>query len=188
MRPEGDGVEHLDAAVLLTFVPAAIHAFIPVERAPRGAQPSQGRMQRGLIVLDADQQGIAGRGSLGKPIFLAMQRVGGEQHAGDAKLGHQLRRRRDLVRCPGQLLVRQNQGGVAGESAEHVNRLAVGQVVKAAASRLVIERDRAQRLWCVLDAQVIGVTAKGGFEIVTAECQEQVPQGVLPPERAGSRR
>ncbi|MEJ7715969.1 MAG: hypothetical protein WKF40_09850 [Thermoleophilaceae bacterium] len=103
-------------------------------------------MQGGLVVLDADQQGVAGRGGLREPVLLAMQRVGGEQHAREAKLGHQLRHGCDLVRRPGQLLVRQDQGGVAGEGAEHVDRLAVGQVVEAAAQRLAVERDRAQRL------------------------------------------
>jgi len=41
--------------------------------------------------------------------------------------------------------VREDQGGVTGEGAEHVDRLAVGQVVEAAAQRLAIECDRAQR-------------------------------------------
>ncbi len=90
--------------------------------------------------------------------------------------GH--RDRRDLVRRPGQLLVRQDQGGVAGEGAEHMNRLAVGQMVKAAAQRLAIKRDRAQRFWGGACVQVAGVVAEGCFEIVAAERQEQVAQGV----------
>ena len=80
-----------------------------------------------------------------------MQCIGGEQYARDAKLGHQLRHGCDLVRRPGQFLMGEDQGGVAGEGAEHVNCFAVGQVVKvrqtswfdAAAQRLAVERDRA---------------------------------------------
>ncbi len=45
-----------------------------------------------------------------------MQRVGGEQHAREAQLGHQLRYPRNLVRRPGQFLMGQDQGGVAENS------------------------------------------------------------------------
>ncbi len=157
-----------------------------VERAAGGANSGQGRVQGGLVVLDVDQQGIAGRGGLGKPVLLAMQRVGGEQHAREAQFGHQLRHGRDLVRRSGQLLVRQDQGGVTGEGAEHMDCLAVGQVVEvrrtswfdAAAQRLAVEGDRAQRLRRAARAQVMSVAAEGCFEIVAAERQDQVAQGV----------
>ncbi len=49
------GVEHLDAAVLLTAMAAAVHALKAVEGAPGGAKLGQGRVQGGLVVLDADQ-------------------------------------------------------------------------------------------------------------------------------------
>ena len=101
-----------------------------------------------------------------------------EQHARQAQFGHQPRHGRDLVRRPGQLLVRQDQGGVAGEGAEDMDRLAVGQVVKAAAQRLAVERDRAQRFWSGAGVQVAGMVTEGRFEIVAAKRQEQVPQGV----------
>ena len=78
----------------------------------------------------------------------------------------------------GQLLMGQDQGGVTGERAEHVNCFAVVQVVEAAAQRLAIERNRAQCLWCMLRAQVIGVAAERGFEIVVLKRQEQVAQRV----------
>ncbi len=115
-----------------------------------------------------------------------MQRVGGEQHAGHAKLGHQPRHRCDLVRRTGQLLVSQDQGSVTGKGAEHMNRLTIGQVVEvrrtsrfdAAAQRLAIERDRAQRFRRAARAQVVGVAAERSFEIVTAERQEQMAQRV----------
>jgi len=53
-----------------------------------------------------------------------------------------------------------------------VNRLAVGQVVETAAQRLAIERDRAQRLRFAVRAQVMGMAAERGFEIVAAERQK----------------
>src|SRR3954462_4474680 len=85
------GVEDLNAAMLLAAMPAAVHGLVAVEGSLLGAKPGQSRMQDGLVLLDPDQQGVAGRGGLCKPILLAMQRVGGEQHAGHAKLGHQPR-------------------------------------------------------------------------------------------------
>ena len=112
---KASGVEHLDTTVLLATVAAAIHGLVAVEGMLLGAQPGQGRMQGGLVVLDADHHGVAGRSGLREAFPLAMQRVGGEQHAREAQFGHQLRHGRDLVRRPGQLLVRQDQGGVAGE-------------------------------------------------------------------------
>ena len=107
-----------------------------------------------------------------------MQRVGGEQHARDAKLGHQLWHGCDLVWRPGQFLMGQDQGSVAGKCAEHVDRFAVGQVVKAAAQRLAVERDRAQRLRFAVRAQLAGMATERGFEVVTAECEEQMAQRV----------
>ncbi len=44
-------------------------------------------MQGGLVLLAADQQGIAGPDGPREPVLAAMQSVGGEEHAGDAKLG-----------------------------------------------------------------------------------------------------
>jgi len=164
---------------------AAVHGLMAVEGAPGGAEPGQGRVQGGLVVLDANHHGVAGRRRLGEGVLLAMQRVSGEQHAREAKLGHQRRHGRDLVRRTGQLLVRQDQGGVARERAEHVDCFAVGQVIKAAAQRLAIKRDRAQRLRGGACVQVAGMVAEGCFEIVAAERQEQVAQGVhrrSPPE------
>ncbi len=114
-----------------------------------------------------------------------MQRVGGEQHARKAQPGHQLRHRCDLVRRPSQFLVRQDQGGVAGKGAEHVDRLAVGQVVETAAQRFAVKRDRAQRFWGGACVQLVGMVAEGCFEIVATERQKQVPQSVhrrSPPE------
>jgi len=49
--------------MLLASIAAAVHGFMAVEEKPGGAQPGWGRVQGRLVVLDADQQGIAGRGS-----------------------------------------------------------------------------------------------------------------------------
>src|SRR3954452_5283168 len=64
------GVEDLNAAMLLAAMPAAVHSLVAVEAGALGAKPGQGRMQGGLVLLDPDQQGIAGRGGLCKPILL----------------------------------------------------------------------------------------------------------------------
>src|SRR3712207_7210797 len=78
--------------MLLAAMAAAVHRLVAAEGALLGAELGQGSMQVGLVVLDADQQGIACLGSPREPLSLAMQRVGGEEHAGHAKLGHQDRK------------------------------------------------------------------------------------------------
>jgi len=62
------GVEHFDTAVLLAAMAAAVHSFMAVEGAAGGAKPGQGRVQGGLVVLEADQQGVAGGGGLREPV------------------------------------------------------------------------------------------------------------------------
>ena len=82
--------------------------------------------------------------------------------------------------------MRQDQGGVAGKGAEHVDRLAVGQVVEvrrtswfdAAAQRFAIKRDRVQRFWGATRTQAMGMATERGFEIIAAKRQEQVAQRV----------
>ncbi len=59
-----------------------------------------------------------------------------------------------------------------------MDRFAIGQVVEATAQRLAVERDRAQRFWGGACVQVAGMVAEGCFEIVAAERQEQMAQGV----------
>jgi hypothetical protein len=49
-----------------------------------------------------------------------MQCIGGEQHAGEAEFRDQPRHGGDLVRCRCDLLVRQDQRGVAGKCAQHM--------------------------------------------------------------------
>src|SRR5256885_626139 len=68
-------------------------------------------------------------------VFLAVQGVGGEQRAAQAQLLDQRLRRRDLVAL-GDLLVGQDERRLAGESAEHLRRGQVVEMVEAAAQRL----------------------------------------------------
>ena len=73
-------------------------------------------------------------------VFLTVQRIGGEQDAPQAKLLDQRLRRRDLVAVR-DLLVGQDEGGVAGERAEQLGGGMVVQVIEAAPQRLAIQRD-----------------------------------------------
>src|SRR3712207_1358358 len=66
------GVEDLDAPMLLAAMAAAVHRLVAAEGALLGAELGQGSMQVGLVVLDADQQGIAGFSSPREPLSLAM--------------------------------------------------------------------------------------------------------------------
>ena len=100
-----------------------------------------------------------------------MQGIGGEQHAADPQLGDQRWHGRDLAGCPCDLLVGQDEGGVAGKRAEHMSRFPVVQVIEAAAQRLAIERD-------AQSPAVQRMTAEGGLEIVLVERQEQIAQRV----------
>jgi hypothetical protein len=122
-----------------------------------------------MIAFDADQQGVAGRGGLYKLTLLAMQRVGDEQHARDAQLSYQSRHDCDRVRCTGQFLVCQHQNGVACKDAQHVDRLAIGQVAKTATQRLTVKDDRTQHFWDASRAEIADMTAKGDFAVVAAE-------------------
>src|SRR5215213_3600270 len=79
----------------------------------------------------------------------------------------------------------QDEGSITGEGAEQVSRLAVVQVIDAAAQRLAVESDGPHRLRHGARAQPPRMAAEGGLEIVPAERQEQVAQGVhgwSPPE------
>ncbi len=58
-----------------------------------------------------------------------MQRIGGEQHARKAQFAHRPGYRCDLVRRTSELLVRQDQGGIAGKGAEDVSRFTIVEVV-----------------------------------------------------------
>jgi hypothetical protein len=70
--------------------------------------------------------------------FLAVQRVGGQERAGQAQLGDQRRHGRDLVGDGRQLAVGQDQRRLAGAGAEHVGGGPVVQVVEAALEGLAV--------------------------------------------------
>jgi hypothetical protein len=107
-----------------------------------------------------------------------MQRIGGEEHAGEAEFRDQLRHGGNLAGRRRDLLVRQDQRSVAGKRAQHVGGRLIVQVVEAAAQRLAIQRDSAPARRTDPLVQVTGVTAKGSFEIGRVEREEEIAQGV----------
>ena len=70
-----------------------------------------------------------------------MQGIGGEQHPAHAECFDQRLRGRDLLGRATDLLVRQDQRGLAGERAQHVRCGAVVQMVEAALERFAVQRD-----------------------------------------------
>jgi hypothetical protein len=107
-----------------------------------------------------------------------VQRIRGEQHTRKTEFCDQPRHRRDLVRRTAQLLMGQDEGGVAGERAEHVGCPAIVHVVEAAAERLAVEGDRARPVLPGAGAQHTGMAAKGGLQVIAVERQEEMAQGV----------
>jgi hypothetical protein len=73
-------------------------------------------------------------------VFLTMEGVGGEQHAGQAQLGDHPLRRRDFVALSVDFAMRQQDRRLRGEGAERLGRLAVVEVVEAALQGLAVER------------------------------------------------
>ena len=111
-------------------------------------------------------------------VFLAVQGVGGEQGAAHAELLDQGPGGRDLVRRVADLPVRQDQGGLAGEGAQHVRGGLIVQVVEAAPERLAVERDHARPGGRHLPGQPPGMLAEGGLQRGRLEGQEEVAQRV----------
>src|SRR3954470_20203876 len=106
------GVEDLDAPMLLPAMAAAVHHLAAAEGALLGAEPGPGSIAAKLGVPDTDPRGIGRLGGPREPLLLAMQRIGGEEYAGQAKLGDQPRHRRDLVRRPPHSLAGPAAGGL----------------------------------------------------------------------------
>jgi hypothetical protein len=107
-----------------------------------------------------------------------MKRIGGEEHTGETEFGDQrghsgnfARRRRDLLVC-------QDQRGVAGERAQHVRGRLIDQMVEATPQRLAVQRDGAPALYADLLVEVMGMAAESGFEIDRIEREEEIAQGV----------
>jgi hypothetical protein len=107
-----------------------------------------------------------------------MERIGGEQGAPHAERLDQGRHGRNLVGGVADLLVRQDQGGLAGEGAQHVRRRPVVQMVEAAPERLAVERDDARPGRRRAVAQGPGVPAEGGLQRGRIERLEQGAHGV----------
>jgi hypothetical protein len=107
-----------------------------------------------------------------------MQRVGGEEHAGEAEFRDEGRHSGNLVRCRRDLLVRQDQRSVAGKRAQHVRGGLIMQVVEAAPQRLAVQRDGAPALSADALVEALGVAPESGFEIGRVERENEVAHGI----------
>src|SRR5215217_332242 len=131
----------------------------------------------GWLALSRTSRAPPARAALAK-VLLAVQGVGGEQRSPHAELPDQGLRRRDLLGRGADLLVRQDQRGLAGEGAQHVRGRRVVQVVEAAPERLAVERDHPRpRSRCRL-AERPGMPAEGGLQIGRLERLEQAAERV----------
>src|SRR4051794_41790034 len=101
--------------MLLPAMAAAIDRLVAAEGVLLGTELGQGRMQGGLVVFDADQQGVAGLGGLCEPLLLTMQRIGGAKDGGSGQLGGQARRRPGFVPRPREFPGGPEGGGTAGD-------------------------------------------------------------------------
>src|SRR3954454_3181919 len=110
-------------------------------------------------------------------VFLTVQGVGGEQDAAQAQPLDQRLGRRDLV-APGDLLVGQDQRGLAGEGAEHLGGGPVVEMVEAAPQRLAVQRDDTPPRQGGSAIELLGVAAEGGLRLGRVERVEEGAQGV----------
>ena len=97
-----------------------------------------------------------------------MQGVGGEQDAAQAQLLDQRLGRRDLIAF-GDLLMRENEGRLAGEGAQHLGGGLVVQMVEAAAQRLAIQRDDPPPRWGGGVTKMLGMAAESGLDLGRVE-------------------
>jgi hypothetical protein len=93
-----------------------------------------------------------------------VQGVGREQDAAQAQLLDQRLRRRDLIAL-GDLLMRQDEGRLAGEGAEHLGGGLVVQMVEAAPQRLAIQRDDPSPRQGGGVPKMLGMAAEGGLDL-----------------------
>jgi len=107
-----------------------------------------------------------------------MKRIGREQHALQAQFANQHLRCPDLVRCAGDLVMREGQCGISGEGAQDVSGGLVMQVVETVPQGLPVQGDRAQALPSSPVVQTTRVAPKGSLQIGWVERQDEVAQGV----------
>jgi len=107
-----------------------------------------------------------------------MKRIGREQHALQAQFADQHLRGRNLVRCAGDLVMRERQGGIGGKGAQHMSGGLVMQVVETAPQGLPIQGDHAQALPSSPVIQNTSMTTEGSLKVGWIERQDEVAQGV----------
>src|SRR5215218_2724432 len=101
-------------------------------------------------------------------VFLAVQGVGGEQHAPHPEFLDQGLGGADLVALI-DLLVGQDEGGVAGEGTEHLGGGLVVKMVEAAPQRLAIQGDDPPPWPSGGVTKMLGMTAKSGLDLGRVE-------------------
>ena len=107
-----------------------------------------------------------------------MKRIGREQHALQAQFADQHLRCRNLVRCAGDLVMRECQGGIGGKGAQHMSGGLVMQVVETVPQGLPVQSHRAQVLPSSRVVQATSVATEGHLEIGWVERQNENAQGV----------
>ena len=117
------------------------------------------------------------RAALAK-LVLAGQRIGGEQDTLHAERLDQGLHGWDLVGGIAHLLMRQDQGRLAGEGAQHVRGSPVVQMVEAALERLAVERHDAWLAGWRPAAQLPGMLAQGSLQLGRIERLKQSAQGI----------
>jgi hypothetical protein len=103
-----------------------------------------------------------------------MHGVAGNDVAGHVKFLQQLLNGRNLVGFLVDLDVRQHQGGVGREGAQHLSRFGVVEVVEAATKRLAVERDDPDALGRGVPVQAAGVVAKRLFDIDSLQSLQDI--------------
>ena len=103
-----------------------------------------------------------------------MKRIRREQHALQAQLADQHLRCRDLVRCAGDLVMREGQCGIGGKGAQHMSGGLVMQVVETVPQGLPVQSHRAQALPSSPVVQATSVVPKGSFEVGWVERQDEM--------------
>ena len=92
----------------------------------------------------------------------------------NAELGEQRLRRRDFVGLLGDVDMREQQGGVGGERAQHLGGHTIIEVVEAATQRLAIQGYGAGAGDCARGLQQSGMAAEDQLDIRRIEALENV--------------